>query len=84
MIKDGVIQAFGEKALQNADFWGIKPQKPKNMFKEAKNSRCTEEPLLTKNEDSEEQNIGSESKNVESNPLKRSPLRKLLGKVNET
>ena len=71
-----------------------KIESQKNMFKKAKNSRCIinlqnlrdcgEEPLLTENEDSEEQNIGSGSKNVESNPLKRSPLRKLIGKVNET
>ena len=65
-----------------------KIESQKNMFKKAKNLQnlrdCGEEPLLTENEDSEEQNIGSGSKNVESNPLKRSPLRKLIGKVNET
>ena len=66
-----------------------KIESQKNMFKKAKKSiqfnlqnlGCGEEPLLTENEDFEEQNIGSGSKNVVSNPLKRSPLRKLIGKL---
>ena len=32
LIKDGVIKAFGRKALQNAELLGIKPQKAKNML----------------------------------------------------
>jgi len=32
LIKDGVIKAFGKKALQNAELLGIKPQKAKNML----------------------------------------------------
>jgi len=32
LITDGVIKAFGEKALLNADLLGIKPQKAKNML----------------------------------------------------
>ena len=32
LIKDGVIKAFGSKALQNADLLEIKPQKAKNML----------------------------------------------------
>ena len=32
LIKDGVINAFGEKALQNAELLKIKPQKAKNML----------------------------------------------------
>ena len=32
LIKDGVIKAFGRKALQNAALLGINPQKVKNML----------------------------------------------------
>ena len=32
LIKDGVIKAFGKKALQNAELIGIKPKKAKNML----------------------------------------------------
>ena len=32
LIKDGVIKAFGEKALQNAEVLGIKPQKANKML----------------------------------------------------
>ena len=32
LIKDGIIEAFGKKALQNAELLGIKPQKTKNML----------------------------------------------------
>ncbi len=32
LIKDGVIQSFGKKALQNAAFLSIKPQKAKNLL----------------------------------------------------
>ena len=32
LIKDGVIKAFGRKALKNAELLGIKPQKAKNML----------------------------------------------------
>ncbi len=32
LIKDGVIKAFGKKALQNAELLKIKPQKAKNML----------------------------------------------------
>ena len=32
LIKDGVIKAFGSKALQSAKLLGIKPQKAKNML----------------------------------------------------
>jgi len=32
LINNGVIKAFGEKALQNAELLGIKPQKAKNML----------------------------------------------------
>ena len=32
LIKDGVINAFGRKALQNAELLGIKPQRAKNML----------------------------------------------------
>tara|TARA_B100001250_G_scaffold360342_1_gene337752 strand:- start:812 stop:2068 length:1257 start_codon:yes stop_codon:yes gene_type:complete len=32
LIKDGVIKAFGEKALQKAEFLEMKPQKAKNML----------------------------------------------------
>ena len=32
LIKNGVIKAFGSKALQNAELLGIKPQKAKNML----------------------------------------------------
>ena len=32
LIKDGVIKAFGEKALQNAELLGIKPQKANKML----------------------------------------------------
>ena len=32
LIKDGVIKAFGDKALQNAELFEIKPQKAKNML----------------------------------------------------
>ena len=31
LIKDGVIKAFGKKALINAEFLGIKPQKARNI-----------------------------------------------------
>ena len=32
LIKDGVIKAFGKKALQDAELIGIKPQKAKNLL----------------------------------------------------
>ena len=32
LIKDGVIRAFGEKALRNADSLGIEPEKTKNLL----------------------------------------------------
>jgi len=32
LIKNGVIKAFGEKAIQKADILGIKPQKANNML----------------------------------------------------
>ncbi len=32
LIKDGVVKAFGKKAIQNAELLGIKPQKAKNML----------------------------------------------------
>tara|TARA_B100000214_G_scaffold350931_1_gene304971 strand:- start:263 stop:1537 length:1275 start_codon:yes stop_codon:yes gene_type:complete len=32
LIKNGVLKAFGHKALQNAELLGIKPQKAKNML----------------------------------------------------
>ena len=32
LIKDGVIKAFGKKALKNAELLGIKPQKAKNLL----------------------------------------------------
>ena len=32
LIIDGVIKAFGKKAVQNAELIGIKPQKAKNML----------------------------------------------------
>ena len=32
LIKDGVIKAFGIRALKNAELLGIKPQKAKNML----------------------------------------------------
>ena len=32
LIKDGVIKAFGEKAVKNAELLGIKPKKAKNML----------------------------------------------------
>jgi len=32
LIKDGVIKAFGKKALLNAEHLGLKPQKAKNML----------------------------------------------------
>ena len=32
LIKNGVLKAFGRKALQNAELLGIKPQKAKNML----------------------------------------------------
>ena len=32
LIKDGVIKAFGSKAVQNAELLEIKPQKAKNML----------------------------------------------------
>ena len=32
LITDGVIKAFGKKALKNADLLGLKPQKAKNML----------------------------------------------------